>query len=210
MEVQMRFPITAAIGLASLVFASPPAFAQEEPTFTGIRVGGIFGWDNFSAGDRESDSKDDVIYGGDIGYDYQMGNFVLGIEGEIAGTGVAATAIDVDVLGDEFKIEAGRDLYIGARVGYVVMPQLMIYAKGGYTNMDFNAIYDPTRGITGPVTEIDDKQDGYRFGAGVEYLFGGGFYAKAEYRYSHYGENLLDYDVDMDRSQIIVGAGFRF
>jgi outer membrane immunogenic protein len=206
----MRFSAIPCCCLVALALSTTPALAQEEPTFTGIRVGGIFGWDNFSAGDRESDSKDDVIYGGDIGYDYQMGNFVLGIEGAIAGTGVAATAIDVDVLGDEFKLEAGRDLYIGARVGYVVMPQMMIYAKGGYTNMDFNAIYDPTRNITGPVAEIDDNQDGYRFGAGLEYLFGGGFYAKAEYRYSHYGENLADFDVDVDRSQIVVGAGIRF
>lgn len=206
----MRFSAISAIGLAALALAPTPALAQDDLTFTGFRVGGIFGWDNFSAGDRESDSKDDVVYGADIGYDYQMGNFVVGIEGEFAGTGVAATAQDVDIIGDEFKLEAGRDLYIGARVGYVVMPQMMIYAKGGYTNMDFNAIYDPTRGITGPVSEIDDNQDGFRFGAGLEYLFGGGFYAKAEYRYSHYGENLSDFDVDVDRSQIVVGAGIRF
>ena len=207
----MRFTMMSGIGCVALALSTTPAFAQEDPTFTGIRIGGIFGWDNFSAGDRESDSKDDVVYGADIGYDYQMGNFVLGIEGEIAGTGVAATARGVDLANDEFKIEAGRDLYIGVRVGYVVMPQMMIYAKGGYTNMDFNAIYDPDLAPGGPaVLEIDDKQDGYRFGAGLEYLFGGGFYAKAEYRYSHYGENLLDYDVDMDRSQIVVGAGYRF
>ena len=106
--------------------------------------------------------------------------------------------------------------YAGARVGYKVGSNAMIYAKGGYTNAKFDAT--STDGTTEFSSDIDT--DGYRVGAGVEYAMGSGMYIKGEYRYSNYSEAEVDlpedapdterFDVDLDRHQVVAAVGWRF
>jgi outer membrane immunogenic protein len=200
------------ITAAALVFAgATPAFAQDDNSFSGIHVDGLLGWDNFSAGagDGTGDSKDDLVYGASVGYDFEFGGgVVLGAEAELTGTGVKADVVDVAVTGDHFHTEAGTDIYVGARLGYAVSPQFMIYAKGGWTNLSLDSAY--YSGVGDIVSTSDGNQDGFRVGAGLEYMFGQNFYVKGEYRYSHYGQNIEDFDVDVDRNQIVAGVGLRF
>lgn len=51
------------------------------------------------------------------GYDIDLGNVVLGIEGEISDSSVRAAASDILDDGDELNISAGRDIYAGFRLG---------------------------------------------------------------------------------------------
>lgn len=194
---------TAALGLG----LAAPAFAQdsEKAPFTGLRVEALAGYDHLSDGNINGDSKDGLVYGGALGYDAQVGGVVIGAEAEITGSTAKTRADDILAAGDSLRVSAGRDLYAGARLGYVVSPQAMIYAKGGYTNARVNERYELG------TTTIEDHQDldGYRVGAGVEYKVGPTTYVKAEYRYSHYGD-IDGYDIDANRHQVLAGVGVRF
>jgi len=198
----MRFLIASAM-LASAAIASP-ALAQDAPApapdkeFQGFSITAITGVDNASA---FGESGTGVLYGGQVGYDIQSGKAVFGIEGEAIGAStkycIAPTATT------RFCDKAGRDLYVGGRLGYVVGGKTMVYAKGGYTNARDSVTY------TDSVTPANNSrgagnQDGWRAGAGVETRIGTNLVAKAEYRYSNYS------DSDYSRHQGVVGLGFRF
>lgn len=213
------------LGLAAPAFAQdgpPPAQTRDDATFTGPRAGVILGYDKLQPGrgpnsDIDSNRKaDGLTYGGDVGYDAAFHGVVVGVEGEITGStaDVSNAPTSAGALGYG-RVKEGRDLYAGARLGYVVAPKTMIYAKGGYTN----ARLDLTANNGTVTTGNHYNLDGYRVGAGVEQKIGHTTYAKVEYRYSNYGDARLEYangtntnnfDVNTDRHQVVVGLGVRF
>ena len=202
----MRIALIAAVLAAGTALATP-AFAQDgDAHFTGPRAEAIVGWDRVTDGsDGSQIGTDGVVYGGAVGYDAQMGGVVVGVEGEITGSSAKIRANDLLTAGDRLRVSAGRDLYAGARLGYVISPQAMIYAKAGYTNARLEAKY----AVGSTTIENHEDLDGYRLGAGIEYNVGPTTYVKAEYRYSHYGD-LDGYDIDANRHQVLAGVGVRF
>jgi len=197
----MRTLILAALA-ASTVAA--PAFAQrQDAPFNGPRAEAVIGYDVIDDRDAK-ESYDGLLYGGAIGYDMQRGSLVFGVEGEVTGSTVEATASNVLTAGDTLRSGAGRDLYAGVRVG-AATGNLLVYAKGGYSNARIDSSY--TLGAT--TLEDGENLDGYRLGAGVEYRLGGNLYVKGEYRFSHYGEG-DNFDVNVNRHQLLGGVGMRF
>ena len=201
----MKKFLVATASMATLAVASP-ALAQEEAPFTGAHAEGLVGYD-------DTGSDDGVVYGGAIGYDFQIGGAILGIEGEITDSNADTTASDILANGDSASVNAGRDLYAGARIGFAVSPSTMIYGKAGYTNAKFKTRYDDGVGV---ITRDGLTADGYRLGAGIEQkfnIFGPSGFVKVEYRYSNY-KNLdvgnFDLDIDADRHQVVAGVGVRF
>jgi outer membrane immunogenic protein len=198
-----KFIVAAAVATVA-IGAAAPAFAQTDgrAPFTGPRVEALAGWDhtNINGG-----KKDGFVYGGALGYDVQRGGAVVGVEGEVTGSTTKDRAYNVVNANDSARIGAGRDLYVGARVGFAVAPTTLVYAKAGYTNARVNLDYST------PQLTLRDHQnlDGYRIGAGVEHLMPHNTYVKAEYRYSNYGHN-DDYNLDAERHQILAGVGMRF
>jgi outer membrane immunogenic protein len=225
MEYVMRTLVLTALAAATATAAlAAPAFAQDAPpTFTGPRAGVILGYDQIQPGsgpnsDIGSDHRaQGLTYGGDLGYDAAIGNsLVIGAEGEVTGsTGkVSNNPTNAAALGYG-RVKAGRDLYLGGRVGIRAAPSTLIYAKGGYTNQRLDLTASDGTTETGSHYNLD----GYRVGAGVEQAIGGKAYAKIEYRYSNYGAARLEYpngantnnfDVDTDRHQVVAGVGIRF
>jgi len=220
----MKYRVAIILASASAVAFSASASAQDNDAFTGPRIEALAGYDISRPGSTEDidnaddidQSVDDIAYGAAIGYDFAMGGLVVGVEGEYleseAQTEFDTTGFQGFGVGN---IEAGRDLYVGARVGVLATPSTLIYAKGGYTNAQYNLL--ATDNTTDVDTDID--LDGWRIGGGLEQSFGGNFYAKAEYRYSNYGEGEVEapsglesdrFDVDVDRHQVLVGVGYRF
>ena len=205
--------------------AAVPAVAQEvDSTFTGPRVEAIVGYDVTQAGssvDNDTTSSDDesidgLLYGVGAGFDFAAGGVVLGVEGEYtdstAKTGFDRGDFEGFGLGN---VKAGRDLYVGGRVGFIAAPKTLIYAKAGYTNARFDVL--SSDGTTETRTNIDT--DGWRLGAGVEQAVSENSFAKLEYRYSKYGEGEVDFvngpdsgrfDLDLDRHQVVASVGLRF
>lgn len=205
--------------------AATPALAQDEvnPQFTGPRVGIVGGYDIVRPGstedtdiDGDNQNVDGFLYGVDVGYDFSIGGAVVGVEAELSdSTGkVKANTSDPNFFGFG-EVATGRDIYVGARAGFLATPSTLIYAKGGYTNTKLNVL------ASDGTTELRQnyKLDGWRVGAGVEQAIGSNTYAKLEYRYSNYrnanfefsnGGVTDDFDIDTDRHQIVAGVGIRF
>lgn len=185
--------------LASAAFAAPAA-AQDSGTFTGVRVEGLAGWDRSQVPGAHSDG---IAYGVGLGYDFQAGNMVLGIEGEAADSTADECAANVSITGDRLCAEAGRDLYVGGRVGAAIGASTLLYAKAGYSNARVRLDYDS--GLAGNSGDFLTRSsyDGIRVGAGLEQKLGSKAFVKAEYRYTNY-------EADVEKHQALVGFGFRF
>lgn len=220
-------PVPAAVLAAALVLAPAAAQAQDgRAPFSGPRVEAIVGYDhNRSGSSVDADaarnlkqSIDGVVYGVGVGFDIPAGEMLrVGAEAELSDS--SANWDNNNGVPNTFnlgRVKADRDIYVGARVGYLASPQTMLYVKAGYTNARYGLL-----GTNG-TTELDQHldTDGYRLGAGVEYALDSNAYAKLEYRYSNYSRAEFDFagqtpdssrfNIDTDRHQVVVGVGMRF
>lgn len=174
-----------ALALVALTAAATPAFAQDEAAdFTGVHGSAIVGFDYLDLNTTGLDNPSGVAYGVNLGYDFQAGRTVFGIEGEFTESTAKVEANNVDVA------NASRDLYVGGRVGFVTGPTL-IYAKAGYTNARVEYLGGAENG------------DGVRVGTGAEVQLKNNIFFKGEYRYSNY-------EGDVERHQLVGAVGVRF
>lgn len=180
----MKLILLAAVAAASM---SAPAFAQDSAPFTGARVEAVVGYDKIDLNIAGAENPDGLMYGVAAGYDLQVGGAVVGLEGEYTDSDTRLAALGASV-------ETDRDLYVGGRVGFAA-GRALVYGKAGYTNARFEA--------SNGVVRASDTLDGVRVGGGVEMSLTGGLFAKAEYRYSNYSD-------DVERHQGLAGVGFRF
>lgn len=202
-----------AVSAVALAVAAVPAAAsaQEANPFQGFSVGGVVGYDHIKVGDATlKESADGATYGVTVGYDYAVvGNGTIGIEAEVADSSANKRYTGLVVPGDVGTVSVGRDLYAGVRAGVALGAKTMLYAKGGYINTRGTVTYTDNAGTN---LAASDDLDGFRVGAGVEYSFGR-FAARAEYRYSDYGNfkvNGVDTGVDAQRHQAVVSLLARF
>jgi len=176
--------VTIAAAIAASVLASP-VMAQEKGDFSGVKATAIAGYDNIDLDIAGIDNVDGFLYGATLGYDMQSGNIVYGLELE-------ATESTGNISDATGRIEAGRDLYAGGRLGVVVGDTALLYAKAGYTNARVSS-----PGLGG------DNGDGVRVGAGIEYQLSDNMFARGEYRYSNY-------EAGVSRNQGLVSLGMKF
>jgi outer membrane immunogenic protein len=190
--------IAIAAVLATATFATP-ALAQTEPR-SGFRIEGVAGYDRPNISGEHANG---ATYGLGAGYDFQAGRAIIGVEGEATDSSADRCAADVTITGDRLCVNAGRDLYVGGRVGAQVAPHVLLYAKAGYSNARVGADYDDGTAATIADFRTHRDLDGIRGGAGVELGIGPNAYVKTEYRYSNYQDGV-------DRNQVVAGFGFRF
>ena len=176
--------VTIAVAIAASVLASP-AMAQETGDFSGVKATAIAGYDNIDTGIAGVDNVEGFLYGGTLGYDIQSGSVVYGAELEAT----ESTGHISNVAG---RVEAGRDLYAGGRLGFVMGDSTLLYAKAGYTNARISS-----PGLGG------ENGDGVRVGAGIEYKLSDNMFTRAEYRYSNY-------EAGVSRNQGLISLGMKF
>lgn len=198
---RIAFALLAAAAIAG------PAAAQDAQNFNGPFVGVQLGWQQ----DRQSlvtgtvppatarAKGDGFAYGGQIGYDFNLGSAVVGIETSL--TGRTGTNIF-----PTFDLEAGRTINVTGRAGFLVAPEGLLYARGGYSNARFN--------IVNPVGPAETR-DGWTVGAGYEHVLGRNVSARLEYNYADYGDDLLPgigggSRLNYHRHAVMTGLNFRF
>lgn len=192
--------------IAALASLSTPAFAQDDASIGGIKIGVVGGYDRVELkGADFKESGDGFVYGVTAGYDKQFGNAIVGAEVEFSDPETKINLGD----DDSVRIRADRQLYAGLRIGGQVLPSLLLYGKGGYVNSKFFVGADlPGDAEYG----FSDKMEGYRLGAGAEYLRGNSF-GRLEYRYTDFGAYrgiTADGGLDVARHQVVLAAGLRF
>ena len=193
-----KFAFAAAL-LAGTI--ATPALAQDNnPNLGGFHVDGIVGYDRSNI---DNEHASGVTYGVGAGYDFRSGNAIFGVEAEASDSTADRSVTGAVIAGDSLRVRAGRDLYVGGRVGVGVGGNSLIYAKAGYTNARFRADYDD-----GTVATVNDfaqrtNLDGIRAGVGAQIGVGSRAYLRTEYRYSNYQNGV-------DRHQVVGGFGVRF
>jgi outer membrane immunogenic protein len=172
--------------------------------YVGANIG--YGWGRDTAG-GSSTNLNGVIGGGQIGYNWQMNQLVLGVETDFQGSGERATATGVG-----FSVTE-RIRYFGTvrgRIGYA-FDRTMLYATGGYAYTNIGADLN----VGAFTTSTNTTKSGYALGAGVEYAFAGPWSAKAEYLYVDSGTTSLTLagitaDVRIKNHIGRVGINYRF
>ena len=185
--------------------AATPAMAQNNDAAPGrFHVEGVVGYD---APDGDVDDASGIVYGIGAGDDFNLGtNLTIGPDAELSSSSTDECATGINRAGDQLCLDAGRDIYVGGRIGYRFggNRQHLVYVGGGYSNAQVRLTYDANLPGTIDDFNVSDDLDGYRLKGGVEVGLGRSAFVRAEYRYSRYD------DADLNRHQVVGAVGLRF
>jgi len=198
------------------VKAPPPVIA---PNWTGFYVGVHAGW-GFADADATSRtnagalpffaparfdlSGNGPMFGGQLGYNWQANNWVLGVEADISGSGISGFESRVP-----FRVTGAATMMFGAdshmrqsvnwlasargRLGYAWGPGL-IYATGGaaWANIDYQANtsegLDPCGGYGCSLpANFNGTRSGWAAGGGYEWAAASNWSLRGEYLYYNFG-----------------------
>ncbi|RBP16740.1 outer membrane immunogenic protein [Roseiarcus fermentans] len=212
--------------------APPPVYVPPPFTWTGFYVGvnaggiwssgsrsatlvdpGVAWLSNYFPGGVGS-GQSGFIGGGQVGYNWQTGSFVLGAEADFDGSSLSKTysytstpfgsvvngvALPTTLVGDSLSVSAKSSLdWIGTvrgRVGFVATPdnRLMIYGTGGFAYAGGSSnlnVYDATQGFYWNGNPSSSRS-GWTIGGGVEYAWTNNITIRAEYLYVDLGNKTI-------------------
>ncbi len=201
----MKIVATSLFAILSAVSVSNVAQAQS---FDGPSVGVQAGWVKNDVRNPKTDigktsldaSKGSPSIGILTGYDKQIGKFVVGGEAGI-NFGTSDTVKGVSGT-NQMTINPKRSIDLTARAGIAVMPDTLVYVRGGYTN---DRIHSTLTSATGTTSASEDR-DGWLVGGGIEHKLTQRVSARLEYRYADLSNGSGKYD----RHQVLAGAAFHF
>jgi len=172
--------------------ASPPAQVYVPPpfTWTGFYLGGNFGgaWasttltDNLT-GASATGNLAGWLGGGQVGFNYQTGSFVWGVEGTFDWSSLNSTTGGIiTAAGPALQVAANTQWLTtaAARFGFAA-DRTLFYGKAGGGWVGNNATV--TNLATGASASSSNTNSGWLLGAGVEYAFTPNWTVKAEYDY---------------------------
>ena len=171
----------------------PPAFS-----WTGFYIGahGGGGWNTWSGMDPtdpgagwSSVNGSGGVAGGQIGGNYQINNFVVGLEGTYAWSNIGLTNNGPFGGGGGFTLTLTNDYIatVAGRLG-VAFNNVLFYGKGGaaFTRDKYDANNGLAGALAGSASGSFDRT-GWLAGAGVEWMFVPNWSVKAEYNYMRFG-----------------------
>jgi outer membrane immunogenic protein len=188
---------------ADMPIAPPPvqAVVPEEASFdwSGFYVGayGGYGWGEVDDSASGAADIEGAIAGGTVGYNYQMGQFVIGLEADGGWSGI-------DNEDDNALFDSSIDWLstVRGRVGFAI-DNFLIYGTGGA------AIGEVTFDQGG--VEDSDTRIGWTAGGGIEAALTDNISVKGEYLYVDLGEEeILGADVDVNAHTVKGGINYRF
>jgi len=165
------------------IFSPAPAYS-----WTGFYIGvhGGYGWSEFSGSDPTGTGTGQAkgwLAGAQLGYNYQIGSFVIGAAGEYSWADVKVVQDNPFGTGGQASLKNDYFATLALRLGYA-MDRWLIYGKGGAAWTRDK--WDVTDGIGG-FANGNFNRSGWLLGAGIEYGFWNNWSAKLEYNYLHFG-----------------------
>jgi outer membrane immunogenic protein len=177
-----------------------PALCGGGPSFSSALVAAVPG--SFTTG------RPGFVAGGEFGYNWQTGPFVLGFEADLSGSTIASGSLEggasgvagfpANTVGVSASANAKVD-YLGtirARAGYLVVPPLLAYMTAGLAYGGASSNTTLAEHVDGPcacgpfpavVGSTSTPRLGWTVGGGVEYMFAPQWTVKAEYLYYDLG-----------------------
>jgi outer membrane immunogenic protein len=223
MKTSARLTICVGFVVAALnVVAGPEAIESgkdknvvmptpESCTWTGFYFGGQigYGWLNpdanltplpqpdFSAAVRTDVDLDanGITGGGQIGYNYQLGHFVIGAETDFSGSDMGDSTTHTGTIGREtqfYHADENIDWYGTARLrlGFAPSCRFLLYGTGGLAYGDANCSGNLSFGSSSehyPIS-FDEMKIGWAAGGGGEFSLNRHWSVRAEYLYIDLGD----------------------
>ena len=204
------------------IYKAPPAGALPVTyDWTGFYIGGHvgYGWahndwrDAFGLG--ISNDTNGFLGGGQAGFNYQIGQFVLGAEGDFSWAGIngGTTGGGIPGPGAAFNTNVNWTSTLTGRAG-IAFDRWLVYGKGGvaWANSNFS-----TNNYTFPGSiDVNDTRIGWTAGAGVEYAFAPAWTAKLEYNYMDFGDRGVSFapgtltNIDQQIHAVKFGVNYKF
>lgn len=219
----------AAADLGARPYAKAPAPIAIAPSWTGLYIfggagGGLWSADTntqltatgapLTVNSRQGGSG---WYGtAGVGYDWQINpTWVVGLFGDGQFGSIRGTINDqFGALGNEKLQDTWA---VGARIGYLVAPNVLSYVNGGYTGSHWSgtSLYSTFTGAALGAHTNSFNTNGWFVGGGVENnlnIFGinaPGFFMKTEYRAAYYDRKTLTEFVDGTNALVGLDVNFR-
>ncbi len=206
----------------------PAPYIPMAPAFTwtgfyaGLNAGGIFSnsdhvntLSNIGAVGPFSLGRSGFIGGGQVGYNYQINQFVVGLETDIQWADLRKGSNDG--FGDHARLESNYLGTVRGRLGFVPMDRALVYVTGGLAYGD-SKLSASVPGFFGG--SKNDTNAGWTLGGGVEYAFTNNITGKLEYLYYDLGNtnlhlsdaagNAVHYKAENNGSIARVGLNYKF
>ena len=215
--VTMGTGIASAADIQRPVYKAPPAGVMPVAyDWTGFYVGGHvgYGWadkswqDSFGLFGLSHQAKG-FLGGGQAGFNYQIGQFVVGVEGDMSWSGMSGST---NALASTFNTDVDWTATLTGRLG-MAFDRWLVYGKGGAA---WARDRYSTNFYTFPGTEVTDTRLGWTVGAGVEYAFAPQWTAKLEYNYMDFGTRNVSFapgfstDIDQQIHAVKLGVNYKF
>lgn len=224
MKSHKKFVLSAVAGLGVAALAAAPVLAAdvvyEEPPapapildaapvatwagpYLGLQLGyGFGGRTNADDGLATNRIGTDGWLGGAFGgFNFQNGQFVYGIEGDL-------NYNNLDGSNAGIASRTRLDGSLRARAGMAVTDDVLIYGTAGGAAEQLR--------VSDAVGSVKKTMTGYTVGAGVDARLTDQVFARTEYRYTDYGSKTFDLpglglqDVDSSNHRVTVGVGIKF
>lgn len=194
----------------------PVASYGPSYSWAGLYIGGSAG---FGTGDTETTIEGEslfdydvngAIFGAHVGYNFQRGNVVFGVEAGINGTDMDGAD---QILGPVLSSERELDWYATAvaRLGYA-SGKTLFYGFGGVAWADVTT----KAGLLFETAESEDSHVGWTAGLGIEHALSDNFSVRVEYSHVDLGEGdgllseYVDHEIDMKFDAVKIGASYKF
>ena len=184
-----------------------PAYANWTGFYVGINGGYGFGSSDWDVPPISPDPKG-FVYGGTLGYNFQTGTWVWGLEGDFDATNIKGSA-------DCFGVSDGCSTKLPwlatgrLRLGYAGWSNWLPYITGGGAYGDIKA--------TSPAGSADKAKFGWTAGVGIEWAFLANWSVKLEYLYVDLGSfdcgavcGAASDNVSFKSSIARIGVNYRF
>jgi outer membrane immunogenic protein len=219
---------------ADLPYAKAPVAVASVYDWTGFYIGGFgggglgnhnynnangtAGFANFTANYDSSGA----IGGGEVGYNAQSGNYLVGIEADAFWSGIKGNDA-LQVAAGNFAVNSvdASNLRWGGTLrarGGITVDRLLLFFTGGWA---FGDILHTSTAAGFPVDQFTNHQSGLTAGGGIAYALTDNVIGKIEYRYYDFGRynrsgnpltpnGQLPYTVDNTYSVVTLGIDFKF
>jgi len=194
---------------------APIAAPVQAFSWNGFYIGANTGYATgaFTKGGKgDFGSPSGGLLGLTAGYNYQVGQFVAGIEGDYDWTSMHSKASPaLNISGNGRLTSTGT---LRGRVGYAA-DRALIYATGGLAVGNISGKLYDNAVIPAVAYGQHSTHTGYTLGAGIEYAFTNNVSAKAEYRYTSLGNKAYFGGVDatsagLHSNAVLVGLNYHF
>ncbi len=194
------FARAADVSVPSPVFQEPAQDVSSERDWSGVYLGVLLGY-SFGQSDIDSgpsvdvDGPDGGIF---AGYNYQVNNWVAGLEADAVLSGAEGS-------GGGINVNQNWSASLRLRAGYS-LESFLLYGTGGLAVSGTE--------LSGGGSKETETQLGWTIGAGIESMITDNVSARVEYRYSDYEDKVFSLggpaEADLTTNSVRAGVGVRF